>query len=62
MKHHSRHGLRAVVAVAVAGLSAALLVPTAASAQSSGKVPGVTDKSVKFGFIYSGTGAASSTF
>jgi branched-chain amino acid transport system substrate-binding protein len=62
MKHHSRHGLRAVVAMAAAGLTAALLVPTAASAQSSGKVPGVTDKSVKFGFIYSGTGAASSTF
>ena len=62
MKHHSRRGLRAVAAMAVAGLAAAVLVPTAAAAQSGEKVPGVTDKSVKFGFIYSGTGAASSTF
>jgi branched-chain amino acid transport system substrate-binding protein len=62
MKFHSRLGLRAVVTVAVAGLAAAMLVPTAAVAQSGEQVPGVTDKAVKFGFIYSGTGAASSTF
>jgi branched-chain amino acid transport system substrate-binding protein len=63
MTHHSRRGLRAVLTVAVAGVAAAaMLVPTAAVAQSGEKVPGVTDKSVKFGFIYSGTGAASSTF
>jgi len=62
MKFHSRLGLRAVVTVAVAGLAAATLVPTAAGAQSGKEVPGVTDKAVKFGFIYSGTGAASSTF
>jgi ABC-type branched-subunit amino acid transport system substrate-binding protein len=62
MKFHSRLGLRAVVTVAVAGLAAATLVPTAAVAQSGAAVPGVTGKAVKLGFIYSGTGAASSTF
>ena len=62
MKHHSRRGLRAVVAMAAAGLAVAVLVPTAAVAQSSEKVPGVTNKTVKLGFIWSGTGVASSTF
>ena len=31
-------------------------------ARRASKVPGVTDKSVKFGYIFSGTGVASSTF
>jgi ABC-type branched-subunit amino acid transport system substrate-binding protein len=61
MKHHSRRGLRAVAAFAIAGVATIGLVATTAGAQSS-NVPGVTDKSVKFGYIYSGTGAASSTF
>jgi branched-chain amino acid transport system substrate-binding protein len=62
MKHHRSRGLRAVATVAVAGLAAVTLVATSAGAQSSSSVPGVTDKSVKLGFIWSGTGVASSTF
>jgi branched-chain amino acid transport system substrate-binding protein len=62
MKHHSRRGLRAVATIAVAGLAAATLMTTTAVAQSSTSVPGVTDKTVKLGFIWSGTGVASSTF
>ena len=62
MKHHTSRGMRAVVSVAVASLAAITLVTTTAVAQSSGKVPGVTDKAVKLGFIYSGTGVAASTF
>jgi len=62
MKHHTSRGMRAVVSVAVASLAAVTLVATTAVAQSSEKVPGVTDKSVKLGFIYSGTGVAASTF
>ncbi len=61
MKHHSRRGLQAVAAMAVAVTASMALVTTTAVAQSD-KVPGVTDKSVKFGFIYSGSGVASSTF
>ncbi|HEY3670552.1 MAG TPA: ABC transporter substrate-binding protein [Acidimicrobiia bacterium] len=62
MKHHRTRALRAVVSVAVASLAAVTLVTTTAVAQSSEKVPGVTDKAVKLGFIFSGTGVASSTF
>jgi hypothetical protein len=62
MKHHLSRGMRAVVSVAVASLAAVTLVTTTAVAQSSEKVPGVTDKAVKLGFIYSGTGVAASTF
>jgi branched-chain amino acid transport system substrate-binding protein len=61
MKHHSTRGLKGVVALAITSLAAFTLVTTSAIAQGS-KVPGVTDKAVKFGYIYSGTGAASSTF
>jgi len=61
MLRHSTRGLRAVATVAIGGLAAVTLVTSTATAQSS-KVPGVTDKSVTFGYIYSGTGAASSTF
>ncbi|MDQ1430491.1 MAG: branched-chain amino acid transport system substrate-binding protein [Actinomycetota bacterium] len=46
----------AAVALATVGL-----VSTGAGAQSS-SVPGVTDKSVKVGYIYSGTGVAASNF
>ncbi len=62
MKHYRTRGLRVVVSVAVASLAAVTLVTTSAVAQSSAKVPGVTDKAVKLGFIYSGTGVAASTF
>src|SRR6478736_10013980 len=62
MKHHPSRGMRVVVSVAVASLAAITLVTTTAVAQSSEKVPGVTDKAVKLGFIYSGTGVAASTF
>lgn len=62
MKHHRTRGLRAVVSVAIASLAAVTLITTTAVAHSSGKVPGVTDNSVTFGFIYSGTGVAASTF
>lgn len=61
MDHHSRRGLRAVAAFAIVSTVGIGLGATAAVAQSS-KVPGVTNKAVKFGFIYSGTGVASSTF
>jgi ABC-type branched-subunit amino acid transport system substrate-binding protein len=61
MKHHSTRGLRAVAALAIAGVASIALVSTAAVAQS-GSVPGVTDKAIKLGYIYSGTGVASSTF
>jgi ABC-type branched-subunit amino acid transport system substrate-binding protein len=61
MKHHSRRGLKVVAAMAIVSMAGIGLASTTAGAQSS-KVPGVTDKSVKFGFIYSGTGVASSTF
>src|SRR4029077_19787126 len=61
MKHHSTRGLRAVAVLAITSVATIGVVASTAGAQSS-KVPGVTDKSVKFGFIYSGTGAASSTF
>jgi branched-chain amino acid transport system substrate-binding protein len=62
MKQHAKRGLRAVVTMTVAGLATVGLVASAAGAQSSGSVPGVTDKDVTFGFIFSGTGVASSTF
>jgi branched-chain amino acid transport system substrate-binding protein len=62
MKHHRTRAVRAVVSVAVASLAAVTLVTTAAVAQSKGEVPGVTAKAVKLGFIWSGTGVASSTF
>ena len=62
MKHHTSRSTRAIVSVAVASLAAVTLVTTTAVAQSSEKVPGVTDKTVKLGFIYSGTGVAASTF
>jgi ABC-type branched-subunit amino acid transport system substrate-binding protein len=62
MKQHRTRAVRAVVSVAVASLAAVTLVTTAAGAQSTAKVPGVTDKAVKLGFIWSGTGVASSTF
>jgi branched-chain amino acid transport system substrate-binding protein len=62
MKHHRTRGVRAVATVGMAGLAVVGLAAPGAVAQSSAKVPGVTDNSVKFGFIYSGTGVASSTF
>ena len=62
MKQHRTRAVRAVVSVAVASLAAVTLVTTTAGAQSTAKVPGVTDKAVKLGFIWSGTGVASSTF
>jgi len=62
MKQHAKRGLRAVATITVAGLATVGIVASAAGAQSSAKVPGVTDKSVKLGFIWSGTGVASSTF
>lgn len=62
MKHHSKRGLRAVITVAIAAAAAFAVTAGTAVAQSSGSVPGVTDKSVKIGFIWSGTGVASSTF
>jgi branched-chain amino acid transport system substrate-binding protein len=61
MKHHSRRGRRAVAALAIASVATIGVVATTAGAQSS-KVPGVTDKAVKLGYIYSGTGVAASTF
>ena len=47
--------------MAIGGLAAVTLITSTAAAQSSAD-PGVTAKAVKFGFIWSGTGVASSTF
>ena len=62
MKHHSRRGLRAVAAVAVASLATIGVVATA-PARSSSKVHAASPtRAVKFGYIFSKTGVASSTF
>jgi branched-chain amino acid transport system substrate-binding protein len=62
MKQHAKRGLRTFATIAVAGITTVGLVASTAGAQSNTTVPGVTDKSVKFGYIFSGTGVASSTF
>jgi branched-chain amino acid transport system substrate-binding protein len=62
MGMHAKRGLRAAATVALCVLVTTGLVTSTAGAQSSSSVPGVTDKDVTFGFIYSGSGVASSTF
>jgi branched-chain amino acid transport system substrate-binding protein len=53
--------VRGISGVAVAGLALAGITTTGAGAQS-GNDPGVTEKSVKLGYIFSETGVAGSTF
>jgi branched-chain amino acid transport system substrate-binding protein len=56
-----RRAARATAVLAVAGLAGVGLVASGAGAQSA-STPGVTAKSVKVGYIYSGTGVAASNF
>jgi branched-chain amino acid transport system substrate-binding protein len=60
MRHGQNFRLRAVAAVAAVGLISVGLVATGAGAQT-GDSTGVTDDSVKLGYISSQTGVASST-
>lgn len=61
MRHRSRRAVRAIGAATVAVLTVGI-TGIAASAQSSGSVPGITNNSVKLGFIWSGTGVAAPNF
>ena len=62
MKHDSTRRVRAAITAVIVGVAAIGLVTTTAAAQTGANVPGVTDKTVKLGYIYSGTGVAASTF
>jgi len=62
MKQHRRRGVRALAAVATLSIATVGVLATGASAQSSGSTPGVSNKSVKIGFISSETGAAAANF
>ena len=62
MKHDSTRRVRAAITAVIVGVVAIGLVTTTAAAQTGANVPGVTDKTVKLGYIYSGTGVAASTF
>jgi ABC-type branched-subunit amino acid transport system substrate-binding protein len=59
MRKHTR-GVRAVAGLAVACIASVGLLATGATAQSGGD-PGVTDDTVKLGYISSQTGAAAAT-
>jgi ABC-type branched-subunit amino acid transport system substrate-binding protein len=54
-------GTRTLVAAVTAGLAGVLALSGVSSAATAGANQGVTDKSVKIGFIYSKTGVASAT-
>jgi branched-chain amino acid transport system substrate-binding protein len=54
--------MRALAVTAALSAAAVGVVATGASAQSSGTDPGVSNKSIKLGFISSETGAAASNF
>jgi branched-chain amino acid transport system substrate-binding protein len=62
MKQGGRRAVRALAVVATMGIAATGVLAGTASAQSSSSVPGVTNDSVKIGFISSETGVASSNF
>jgi branched-chain amino acid transport system substrate-binding protein len=62
MRQHGRRGVRALAVTATLSVAAVGVFATGASAQSAGAAPGVTDKSVKIGFISSETGVAASNF
>jgi len=61
VNHRRKRAVRAIAGTVVAGFALTALIATSAVAQS-GTDPGVTDKSVKLGYIFSETGAAGSTF
>ena len=61
MKQHGRRGMRALAVTAALGVASVGVFATGASAQSDA-APGVSDKSVKIGFISSESGAAASNF
>jgi branched-chain amino acid transport system substrate-binding protein len=62
MRQHGKRGVRAMAVMATLSVAAVGVFAAGASAQSSGAAPGVTDKSVKIGFISSETGVAASNF
>lgn len=62
MKQHRRRATRAVAVVATLAMAGVGLLAAGAAAQSSGNAPGVSNKSVKLGFISSETGVASPNF
>jgi branched-chain amino acid transport system substrate-binding protein len=61
MKQRGRRGFRAIAVVAAFGAAGVGVLATGASAQS-GSAPGVTDKSIKLGFISSESGVAAANF
>lgn len=61
MKQRGRRGFRAVAVVATLGVATVGVLATSATAQSS-NAPGVSNKSVKIGFISSETGVAAPNF
>jgi ABC-type branched-subunit amino acid transport system substrate-binding protein len=61
MTHGHKFRARALCALTAAALATMGILATGAGAQS-GSSPGVTDKSVKLGYIFSESGAAGSTF
>jgi branched-chain amino acid transport system substrate-binding protein len=62
MKFRGKRGVRALAVVATLSVASVGVLATGASAQSSGNAPGVSDKSVKVGFISSETGVAAANF
>ena len=61
MRQHGRRGIRALAVTAALGVASVGVFASGASAQSD-SAPGVSDKSVKIGFISSESGAAASNF
>src|SRR5258706_874897 len=62
MKKRGGRGYRASAMVATLGVATVGVLATGASAQSSGNAPGVSDKTVKIGYISSESGAAAPNF
>jgi branched-chain amino acid transport system substrate-binding protein len=62
MKFRGKRGVRALAVVATLSVASVGVLATGASAQSSGNAPGVSDKSVKVGFISAETGVAAANF
>jgi branched-chain amino acid transport system substrate-binding protein len=62
MKQGRGRGARALAVVATLSVATVGVLATGASAQSSGNDPGVSNKSVKIGFISSETGSAAANF
>jgi branched-chain amino acid transport system substrate-binding protein len=62
MKQRGGRGIRALAVIAALSTATVGVLATSASAQSTGAAPGVTNDSVKIGFISSETGVAASNF